>query len=100
LSQTVTTNPPTIRFKLDASRTITFSGALAHSLKPGVVLEGKADCNDSTLPVTLNGNNANGDGLRLASGNVVRGLIIRGFRERQIVAEGGGNFIECSQISR
>jgi hypothetical protein len=102
LAQPVVTTSATIRFQLDASRTITFSGALTPSLKAGVILQGKTACTDSNPPVTLNGNNAPGDGLRLTGGNILRGVIVKGFQGRQIVASVLGNFstIECSQVMR
>jgi hypothetical protein len=100
LAQPVTTTTTLIRFELNPSRTITFSGALVPTLKPGVVLQGKTVCSDSTLPVTLNGNGANGDGLRLAGSNLLRGVVVRGFDGRQIMNVGMNNVIECSRAMK
>lgn len=80
------TTDGTISFELNNGNTITFSSGLAHSLKPGVNIDGGAQ------GIVLDGNAAAGDGLRLEGSNRLTNLTIRGFVGRELVVSAGSNF--------
>lgn len=74
----------TITFVLpQGSNTISFSGPLMATLKPGVALDGGAN------GVILDGNGANGDGLQLGGNNRLLNLAIRHFGGREVFSPAG-----------
>lgn len=70
----------TIYFGLpDGGNTVTFTGGLSPTLKPGVIIDGGA------TGIILNGNGVAGDGLKLEGGNQLTNLTIRNFGGHELL---------------
>lgn len=86
-----------IKFLLDSGNKITVSGKLP-PLQSGVSIIG--NCNGPGPNIIIDGTAIIGDGLKLAGGNNIRGLFIKGFSGRQLVTGGTGNLLSCLKVSR
>jgi hypothetical protein len=88
----------TITVTLAAGSTINLTGTLTIANRTLV-----GSCGGSGPGITLNGSGAPGsavDGLVISGGTELRGLWVRGFSGRQIVASAGSNKLNCVRASK